>query len=161
MRKILVPVDGSERALEAVRYVIPLVRYGRPSEVHLIHVQPPLTGDVTTFVSCNAVRDFHLDEARRAMNSARELLDRARISYAVHIFVGQPAQVIAECAYDLRCSLVVMGTHGFSTVTDWLFGSVSRETIHLISPDIPVTLVKAGGARTRAPQYPGSLSRPA
>ena len=95
------------------------------------------------------------------MNSARDLLDRASIPYAVHIFVGQAAPVIAECARDLRCSLVVMGTHGFSKVTHWLLGSVSRETIHLIDPDIPVTLVKAGGARMRAPQYPVSASRPA
>ena len=95
------------------------------------------------------------------MQSARELLDRANVPYAVHVFVGQAAPVIAECARDLRCTLVVMGTHGFSKITHWLLGSVSRETIHLIDPDIPVTLVKAGGARTRAPQHPVSVSRPA
>jgi nucleotide-binding universal stress UspA family protein len=160
MRKILVPVDGSERALEAVRYVIALVRDGRPSEVHVIHVQPPLTGDVTAFVPHRAVQNFHMEEARSAMRSARELLDRATIPYAVHVFIGQAAPIIAECARDLRCSLVVMGTHGFSKVTHWLLGSVSRETVHLIDPDIPVTLVKAGGSRTRAPQYPVSV-RPA
>lgn len=160
MRKILVPVDGSERALEAVRYVIALIRDGRPSEIHLIHVQPPLTGDVTAFVSHRAVQDFHMDEARNAMRAARELLDRARVPYAVHVFIGQAAPIIAECARDLRCSLVVMGTHGFSKIAHWLLGSVSRETVHLIDPDIPVTLVKAGGARTREPQYPVSV-RPA
>ena len=160
MRKILVPVDGSERALEAVRYVIALVRDGRPSEIHLVHVQPPLTGDVTTFVAHRAVQDFHMDEARSAMRTARELLDRASVPYGVHIFIGQAAPIIAECARDLRCTLVVMGTHGFSKVTPWLLGSVSRETVHLIDPVIPVTLVKAGGARTRAPQYPVSV-RPA
>jgi len=161
MRKILVPVDGSERALEAVRYVIALVRDGRLSEIHLIHVQPPLTGDVTVFVSYRAVQDFHMDEARGAMRTARELLDRASIPYAVHIFIGQAAPVIAECARDLRCSLVVMGTHGFSKVTHWLLGSVSRETIHLIDPNIPVTLVKAGRSRTQAPLYSIFVSRPA
>ena len=160
MRKILVPVDGSERALEAVRYVIALVRDGRPSEIHLVHVQPPLTGDVTAFVAHRAVQDFHMDEARSAMRTARELLDRASIPYGVHIFIGQAAPIIAECARDLRCTLVVMGTHGFSKVTHWLLGSVSRETVHLIDPDIPVTLVKAGPA-TRASQYPVSVSRPA
>jgi nucleotide-binding universal stress UspA family protein len=160
MRKILVPVDGSERSLEAVRYVIALVRDGRPSEIHLIHVQPPLTGDVTAFVSHRAVQDFHLDEARSAMESARALLDRANIPYAVHIFIGSAAPIIAACARDLRCTLVVMGTHGFSKIAHWLLGSVSRETVHLIDPDIPVTLVKAGGTRTRAPQYPASM-RPA
>jgi nucleotide-binding universal stress UspA family protein len=144
-----------------VRYVIALVRDGRPSEIHLIHVQPPLTGDVTAFVAHRAVQDFHMDAARSAMKSARELLDRARVPYAVHVFIGQAAPIIAECASDLRCSLVVMGTHGFSKIAHWLLlGSVSRETVHLIDPDIPVTLVKAGRTGTRAPQYPVSV-RPA
>jgi nucleotide-binding universal stress UspA family protein len=53
-----------------------------------------------------------------------------------------------------------MGTHGFSKVTHWLLGSVSRETVHLIDPDIPVTLVKARGTCMRATQYPVSV-RPA
>ena len=144
MHKVLVPVDGSEHALEAVRHVIRLVREGQPSDVHLINVQPPLTGDVTAFVPHRAVHDFHLDEARLATQSACELLDRAGIPYSKHIFVGHPATVIAECAHDLHCDMVVMGTHGFGTITHLLIGSVSHETIHLIDPDIPVTLVKAG-----------------
>jgi nucleotide-binding universal stress UspA family protein len=160
MRRILVAVDGSGHALEAVRHVIALVRDGRPSEVHLIHVQPPLTGDVTAFVSRDAVRDFHMDESRSAMRSAREMLDRAGISYAVHIYIGYAAPIIAECARDLRCSLVVMGTHGFGKIAHWLVGSVSRETVHLIDPMIPVTLVKAGRVQTQPPRSP-ALWRPA
>ena len=144
MRKILVPVDGSQHALEAVRYVIAIVRDGRPVDLHLLNVQPPLTGDVTAFVSHPAVCAFHLDEATNATRSARELLDRAGVAYSVHILIGNAAQVIAECARDLRCTQVVMGTHGFGKVTHWLVGSVSRETVHLIDSTIPVTLVKAG-----------------
>jgi len=159
MRRILVAVDGSGHALEAVRHVVALVRDGRTSEVHLIHVQPPLTGDVTAFVSHCAVHDFHMEEARSAMRSAREMLDRAGIPYAAHIYVGYAAPVIAECARDLRCTLVVMGTHGFSKITHALIGSVSRETIHLIDPDIPVTLVKAGRAHRHSSRHP-ALSRP-
>lgn len=160
MRRILIAVDGSGHALEAVRHVIALVRDGRPSDVHLIHVQSPLTGDVTAFVSRDAVRDFHMDEARSAMRNAREMLDRAGIAYAVHIHIGYAAPIIAECARDLRCSLVVMGTHGFGKIAHWLVGSVSRETVHLIDPTIPVTLVKAGRAQTHPPRSP-ALWRPA
>jgi nucleotide-binding universal stress UspA family protein len=143
MRKILVPVDGSEHALEAVRHVAALVRDGERSEIHLVNVQPPLSGDVAAFVSHRAIRDFHLDEAKHATQDACDLLDRAGIAYALHVFVGHAAPVIAECAHDLNCNLVVMGTHAFGPIANLLLGSVSRETVHLIDPDIPVTLVKA------------------
>jgi nucleotide-binding universal stress UspA family protein len=154
MRRILVPVDGSEHALEAVRHVVALIRDGERSEVHLVNVQPPLTGDVAAFVSQRAIHDFHLDEGRRDTQAACALLDRAEIPYAVHVFVGHAAAVIAECAHDLNCNLVVMGTHGFGSIAQLLLGSVSRETIHLIDPDIPVTLVKAG----HKPQHGSSLN---
>jgi nucleotide-binding universal stress UspA family protein len=156
MRNILVPVDGSEHALAAVRYVVTLIRDGRPSDVHLLNVQPPLTGDVTAFVSHRVVRDFHLDEARKATLSARELLDRGGVAYAVHVVVGHVAEAIAECARDLRCTHVIMGTHGFGKVPHWVMGSVSRETVHLIDPRVPVTLVKAGSAQTDPTRSSGS-----
>jgi nucleotide-binding universal stress UspA family protein len=160
MRNILVPVDGSEHALAAVRYVVMLIRDGRPSEVHLLNAQPPLTGDVTAFVSRRVVRDFHLDEARNATLSARELLDCGGVAYAVHVVIGHVAEAIAEYARGLRCTHVIMGTHGFGKVTHWFMGSVSRETVHLIDPRIPVTLVKAGSAQTK-PTVSRALWRPA
>jgi len=143
MRRALVPVDGSDHALEAVRHVIKLVRGGQLLDVHLLNVQPPLTGDVMAFVPYGTAQDFHLDEARRAVRGACDLLDRASIPYTKHIVVGHPARVIAECARELRCDMVVMGTHGFPTITQLLLGSVSHEAIHLMDPSIAVTLVKA------------------
>jgi nucleotide-binding universal stress UspA family protein len=143
MRRALVPVDGSDHALEAVRHVISLVRDGQVLDVHLLHVQPPLSGDVMAFVPYSAVRDYHLDEATRAMRRACDLLKRAGIPCSKHIVVGHAANVIAESARELRCDMVVMGTHGFPTIAQLLFGSVSREAIRLMDPSIAVTLVKA------------------
>jgi nucleotide-binding universal stress UspA family protein len=144
MHKTLVPVDGSERALEAVRHVIKLIRDAQELDVHLLNVQPPLTGDVVAFVPHRAVHEFHLDEANRATRAACELLNRAGIAFTKHIVVGHAASVIAECARELHCDMVIMGTHGFPTITQVLLGSVSQQAIHLMDPRIAVTLVKAG-----------------
>ena len=54
MKKLLVPVDGSECSLRAVRHLV-----GKGSgaalpgtvEIHLVNVQPGLPGDITRFVS--------------------------------------------------------------------------------------------------------------
>jgi nucleotide-binding universal stress UspA family protein len=143
MRRALVPVDGSDHALEAVRYVIKLVWDGQPLDVHLLNAQPPLTGDVMAFIPYSAARDYHLEEAKRAMRRACDLLDRAGIAYSKHIVIGDAARVIAEQARDLRCDMVVLGTHGSPTITQLLLGSVSQEAIRLMDPSIAVTLVKA------------------
>lgn len=144
MLKALVPVDGSDNALSAVRHVIALIRDRETIDVHLLNVQPPFHGDVTAFVPKTAVRDFHLEEGRKAMKAACELLDEAGVRYTMHVFVGHAAHVIAACAKDLRCDKVIMGTHGFGTIAQLLLGSISHEAIHQMDPRIPVTLVKAG-----------------
>jgi nucleotide-binding universal stress UspA family protein len=154
MLKALVPVDGSSNSLCAVRHVIKLVQDREPLDIHLLNVQPPIRGDVTAFVAKEDVQGFHLDEGHKALKRARELLDEAGIHYTTHIYVGHAAQVIAECAKELRCDKVIMGTHGRGTVSQLLMGSISHAAIHHLDPQIPVTLVKEGygtGADRRAP----------
>lgn len=144
MLKVLVPVDGSNGALCAVRYVINLIQDREPLDIHLLNVQPPLHSDVTAFIRQEAVRDFHIEEGRKAMKAACALLDDAGVRYTKHFYVGRAATVIAECAQELHCDRVIMGTHGFGTIAQLLLGSVSHEAIHQMDPRIPVTLVKAG-----------------
>jgi nucleotide-binding universal stress UspA family protein len=144
MLKALVPVDGSENALCAVRHIIKLIENHERIEVHLLNAQPPMRSDVTVFVPEKAVHDFHVDEGRKALKGACELLDAAGIPHTSHVYVGNAAEVIAECARQLGCDQVFMGTHGYGTVVQLLLGSVSHEAIHQMDPRIPVTLVKAG-----------------
>ena len=152
MLKALVPVDGSENSLGAVRHVIKLVRDREALELHLLNVQPPLHGDVTAFVSKGNVRDFHVEEGEKALKRACEMLSEADIPFTKHVYVGQAARVIAELAHEMCCDKVIMGTHGRGTITQLLMGSVSHEAIHQMDPDIPVTLVKGnyGSAAFRA-----------
>jgi nucleotide-binding universal stress UspA family protein len=158
MLKALVPVDGSSNSLCAVRHVIKLVQDREPLEVHLLNVQPPLHGDVTAFVAKENVRAFHRDEGEKALHGACELLNEAGIHFTKHVYVGPAAQVIAECAQELRCDKVIMGTHGRGTITQLLIGSVSHEAIHRLSADIPITLVKEGYGTTAGRQARSSAA---
>jgi nucleotide-binding universal stress UspA family protein len=148
MLKALVPVDGSSNSLCAVRHAIKLIQDREPLEIHLLNVQPPLHGDVTSFVSTGNVRDFHLEEGEKALAGACALLHDAGIRFTKHVYVGQAAQVIAEVARELRCDKVIMGTHGRGTITQLLMGSVSHQAIHQMDPEIPITLVKEGYGAT-------------
>ena len=159
MLKALVPVDGSNNSLCAVRHVIKLVHDREPLEIHLLNVQPPLRGDVTTFVATEDVEGFHLDEGRNALMRASELLNEAGLHYTKHIYVGHAAQVIAEVAKELGCDKVIMGTHGRGTITQLLMGSVSHEAIHKLDPSIPITLVKEGYGSTTGQRAPAAALR--
>jgi nucleotide-binding universal stress UspA family protein len=144
MLKALVPVDGSSNALCAVRHVIKLVQDREPLDIHLLNVQPPLHGDVTAFVADGNVKAFHREEGEKALRRACELLTEAGLPFTKHVYVGQAAEVIADCAGEMRFDKVVMGTRGRGTFAQLLMGSVTHEAIHRMSPDIPVTLVKDG-----------------
>lgn len=146
MFKALLPVDGSDHSLSAVRHAIKLYRNNELGEIFLLNVQPPVRGDVTAFVPQAVVDDYHIEEGEKALAKARQLLDEAGVPYRKHIHVGDAAHVIAHLAKDLRCDQVIMGTHGFGTVTQILLGSVSHEAIHQMDPQIPVTLIKAPNA---------------
>jgi nucleotide-binding universal stress UspA family protein len=144
MLKALVPVDGSNNSLCAVRHAIKLVQDREPLEIHLLNVQPPFHGDVTSFVAKDDVQGFHLDEAHKALHRACEILNEAALHYTKHVYVGHIAEVIAEVAKELGCDKVIMGTHGYGTVKQLMMGSISHKAIHLMDPSIPVTLVKEG-----------------
>src|SRR5918997_5232738 len=103
MLRALVPVDGSSNSLCAVRHVIKLVQDREPLEIHLLNVQPPFRGDVTSFVAKEDVQGFHLDEAHKCMKRAGELLNEAGLHYTKHVYVGHAAQGIAEGAQGLHC----------------------------------------------------------
>ncbi len=143
MKKVLVPVDGSEPSLRAVEHVIAMrAKLGDPKalKIHLLNVQRPLRGDITMFINEEQIRGYHHDQGVKALERARRLLDKAGAAYRVHIKVGEPGEVIAREAEERGCSEIVMGTHGWGTVVGMLMGSVATKVLHLTK--VPVLLVK-------------------
>ncbi len=138
--KALVPVDGSENALRAVRHAIKMAQDGAIDELHVLNVQPPLGGDVSTFVGSKTVKDFHREEAEKALTSAKKLLDEAKIPYKNHITVGPPGECIAEIAQRHKVDKIIMGTRGLGKLSGLLLGSVATDVIK--RAEVPVTLVK-------------------
>lgn len=143
MRKLLVPVDGSEPSLRAVEHVIAMrAKLGAPDslKIHLLNVQHPLRGDITMFINEEQIKSYHHDEGIKALAKARKVLDKAGIAYRFHIKVGEPGEVIAHEAEERGCSEIVMGTHGWGSIVGLLMGSVATKVLHLAK--VPVLLVK-------------------
>jgi YjbE family integral membrane protein len=145
---LLLPVDGSEGALAAVRQAIGIrAAHAQPSSVvmHLINVQRALPTDAAQFVAAGAVQEFHRERAESAFAPARALLEAAGITAQTHLAVGEPGRVIAETARSLDCDQIVMGARGLGTFTGGLLGSVTHDT--LVHAMVPVLVVKPDVSR--------------
>jgi nucleotide-binding universal stress UspA family protein len=137
---LLVPVDGSEGADRAVEHALLLFQWGLVEELHLLNVQYPLPGAVSTFVGSKAVSGYHHEEGMKALESADAKLDAAKVPHQIHIVVGQPAEMIAAVCEELKCDGIVMGTRGHGRAAGLLLGSVARDVIAKTAA--PVTVVK-------------------
>lgn len=143
MKRVLLPIDGSECALRGVALVISKrALYATPDEldIHLVNVQAPFSHDVSRFASHEQIAAFHRDESEKQMQGARELLDAVGVKYTCHHEVGQVAETITRLANSLQCDQIVMGTHGRGALKDLLMGSITLKVLHLAK--VPVLLVK-------------------
>lgn len=141
MLTLLVAVDGSDTSLRAVEHVIKRVAEAKDAHrLHLVNVQHPLHGSVSTFVNAEQIKQYHHDEGMQALSRARATLDAAGVAYQHHLFIGEPAEVIARYAKEQGCDEIVIGSRGLSGISSMLMGSVASKVIHLAT--IPVLVVK-------------------
>jgi nucleotide-binding universal stress UspA family protein len=138
--RILVPVDGSEVSLRAVRYAARMAKDRPRTEIHLINVQLPIPGSAARFVAKSAIRDYHLEEGRKALAGAEALLNADGIGFESHIARGDPGETIAGYAEKKGCDAIVMGTRGLGAAMAALLGSTANAVLH--EAKVPVTLVK-------------------
>ena len=140
--KILLPVDGSEVSLNAVRFVIKLAKDGLQTSVVLANVQEPsslyemvVVQDPEALQRASAAAGVHTLEA------ARVLLVAASIDVEREVASGDPAHTIVDIVERFGCDLVVMGASGTSSLRSALLGSVSNEVLH--AAGVPVVIVKS------------------
>lgn len=142
--RVLIPVDGSAYALQAVQHVANRSALTPGLDVHLLHVRTPLSKHVAWFVNKDNREGWHRDMAERAMRAARELLDQHRIAYTVHVDVGPRAEVITRESERLKVDCIVMGTARKNSLTRMFEDSVSSKVLD--SAPVPVEIV--AGAST-------------
>ena len=140
--KILLPVDGSEPALEAVRHALHLQREGLRACFVLVTVQDPTYAyEMMLAPSADVLERVTGVVGARALKSAEALFEAAGSAYEREIGSGDPAQTLLEIAQRCGCDAIVMGARGRGALQSVLLGSVSQAVLQR-SP-LPVTIVKA------------------
>jgi len=139
MSKVLVPVDGSENALRAVRYAVALAKDKPGYEFHLLHVVDPSEFIDDNYWKPNAIERLTQD-GQTKLNAAKKLFDEAGVPCESELVVGNARNDIAAHARSKGCDAIIMGTRGMSPMAAMFIGSVAQRVLH--TADVPVTLVK-------------------
>jgi len=140
MNTLLVPIDGSDNSLKALKAAIDMAK-GPGGRLHVINVHPPiLSGNVKRFISADVISDYYREESEKALSPAREAIAQAGVQADFKAEVGPVAETIVNYAKDHGCDHIVMGTRGMGLVKGMLLGSVTTKVISL--SDVPVTLIK-------------------
>lgn len=144
IRRILQPTDFSPRSWPALGVARALAR-ANGAELILMHVAP---AEILTGGAFYAPADLGPEKeelARLREDAAQAGLDG---SVQSRFCQGDPVSEILLAAEDLRCDLIVMGSHGRTGLRRLLMGSVA-ESICRKAP-CPTLIVKDGPAESAA-----------
>lgn len=142
--KILVPVDGSRFSKAAVEFIASRTTLlGADPTIRLLNVQAPVPGRAAQMVGKKVVREFHEDEAKKALGPARRALDKAGIAVQTDLRIGHAADEIAAAAADLDADLIVMGSHGHGALASAVLGSVTQAVLARTTHPLLVLRAKA------------------
>lgn len=140
MKRILIPVDGSPKGLEAVRAAVAEGRAG-VHRIDLVNVQPRLPRQISRFVSRRDRDSWREDNARRALEPARRLVEASGIACRTHAVVGPIAQGVVETARLVGANEIVLGATRRGLLGRLLWNSVSTRLLETAS--VPVRVIPA------------------
>ena len=139
--KILLPVDGSEPALDAVRHALHLQRQGLRASFVLATVQElTYTYELMLAPGADVLDRVTGAVGARALKGAEALFEAAGLAFEREIGSGDPAPTLLEIAQRCGCEAIIMGARGRGALRSALLGSVSQAVLQA-SP-LPVTIVK-------------------
>jgi nucleotide-binding universal stress UspA family protein len=148
--KILVPVDGSAQALDAVRHALRLRQEGLNAAFLLATVQEPTyLYEMVLAPDADVLERVSGAVGSRALAAAEALFDAAGVAFEREIGSGEPAAALIEVAERHGCDAIILGARGLGALRSALMGSVSQGVLH--ASTLPVTIVKHAGSGSAKP----------
>jgi nucleotide-binding universal stress UspA family protein len=139
-QRILIPVEGSERSMEGLRYAL---EHFPDAEFTILHAVSTGSGDLGALSGTGGeLPEQELDEeaAESVLQTAREVASEHNIELETEQIRGRPDRAIVKYVEDNEYDLVVLGSHGRDGVARVLLGSVAEKVVRR-SP-IPVLVVR-------------------
>lgn len=138
LRKILVPIDFSERSRGAANYARAL-HHVFGSDLTLLHVLPPLHYEFSAMeVAGSLLEEQYRFRAEHAEEDLKAFMANELPAPPTERLLreGDPAGTIVSVALEAGAGLIVMPTHGYGPFRRFILGSVTAKVLH--DADCPV-----------------------
>jgi len=136
-RKVLVPVDGSESSLHALRQAFQFSSVEK-SWITVVCVAPEYEGDLDTLVAGdNIIAQMHRP-CEQALAKAKEIAAGEGYSIKAILEEGEPSTRIIDIADAHNRELIIMGRRGLSHLERAFVGSVTQRVIGQGHSDVVV-----------------------
>ncbi|APU71248.1 universal stress protein [Companilactobacillus crustorum] len=125
-KKILVAIDGSQSAYNALNSAIDLAKqFG--SELYLVSVvnTANLPMNVGVSYAPGLTKDLQ-ESAKKDLKKAVDLVKEKGLTYQVQLLDGEPREQLTRFPKENNIDLIVMGKTGTSAFTRVFVGSVTR-----------------------------------
>jgi len=138
IKKILVPVDGSDHATKAVEFAASMAnKYN--GTLHILHVvkKREIPKGIRDFMEGEGITEspssIHLELiAKKVVDMALEAAKNSGIRDATDVVIeGDPAETIITYAKDHEMDIIIMGSRGLGNFKGLVLGSVSNKVCHM------------------------------
>ncbi len=137
IKRILVGIDFSEGSAEAAAWGLSIAQKSRIG-VTLVHVTDYVTGDVPSRYRHSLLKGIRFE--------LQDLVPAGATHVTTRVEFGIPYQLLLTLAERERAGMIVIGTHGKSTLDRTLLGTTAERVIRGAScPVLAVPLSPAGG----------------
>jgi nucleotide-binding universal stress UspA family protein len=140
MKRVLIPVDGSAKSIEAVRAAV-REGPGIVARVDLVNVQPLFNRHIGRWVAREQRESWRAERSGRALARAKTIVAMSGIECRTHAASGPVVPVVAGLARHLRSHEIVVGASRRGLLGRLLANSVSTQLLE-VSP-VPVRVIPA------------------
>jgi nucleotide-binding universal stress UspA family protein len=138
-KTVLVPLDGSSLAENALVYATPIAE---ASDSRMVLVRASTSAEVAVDLFGQLAPGAAAEQMQK---SAEKYLNFVRTAHGypnsdIYAHSGRPASVILDCEQNERADLIVMSTHGRSGVGRWMLGSVTEKVLQ--QAQVPLLVVR-------------------
>lgn len=158
MKKILVPCDFSQTAVEAVKFASTVAQKSK-GEVVLLHtIELPTLYDSSAVLSFEA--EYMKDAKEKALGKLKALATKwiePKLKVKYNVEFGGFIPTLNAAIDDTEADLIVMGTHGASGLKEYTIGSNAEKVVR--NSKVPVICVRKASANVKNIVFPTAPDR--